>query len=140
MAHFAQLDENNKVLQVIVVDNQVLQTETGESEALGIEFCKRLFGAETRWIQTSYNSSFRKNYAGIGYTYMEDLDAFISPQPYDSWTFDDTTFGWVPPVPCPDTENLYQWNEQTQAWDLLMMVDRPVFESPIMAAENPDQT
>ena len=80
MAHFAQLDENNVVTQVIVVTNEELLDNGVESEAKGIAFCKSLLGEETIWIQTSYNSKIRKNYAGIGYTYDTDRDAFIPPK------------------------------------------------------------
>jgi hypothetical protein len=83
MAHFAQLDENNVVLQVIVVNNEELMDGTDESEAKGIEFCQSLFGANTHWVQTSYNANFRGTYAGIGYTYRADIDAFVAPLPAD---------------------------------------------------------
>jgi len=86
MAHFAQLDENNVVLQVIVVNNAELLDESGqELEAKGIAFCQSLFGADTRWVQTSYSNKFREKYAGIGDFYSEDYDAFIAPE-----TFEDT--------------------------------------------------
>ena len=79
MAHFAQLDENNVVTQVIVVNNDELMDNGVESEAKGIAFCQSLFGADTRWVQTSYNSKFRDVYAGIGYTYDADKDVFVAP-------------------------------------------------------------
>ena len=79
MAHFAQLDEENKVIQVIVVHNNELMLDGEESETKGIIFCKSLFGEETRWKQTSYNGNFRKNYAGFGYTYDAVLDEFVAP-------------------------------------------------------------
>jgi len=81
MAHFAQLDENNKVLQVIVVANEELMENGAESEHKGIAFCKTLLGADTNWVQTSYNATIRKNYAGIGYLYDPIRDAFIPPKP-----------------------------------------------------------
>ena len=82
MAHFAQLDENNIVTQVIVVSNQDTSTEDGvENENIGIQFCRSLFGENTNWKQTSYNAKFRYNYAGIGYTYDPIDDAFIAPMP-----------------------------------------------------------
>ena len=120
MAHFAQLDDNNIVTQVIVVDNSKLEDSNGvEQEAIGIAFCTNLFGADTRWKQTSYNNNIRKNYAGIGYTYDADRDAFIPPQPYASWILNETTCQWEAPVPYPQDGNRYAWNEQTQTWDLI---------------------
>jgi hypothetical protein len=93
MAHFAQLDENNVVLQVIVVHNNELLIDGIESEAKGIEFCQSLFGGN--WIQTSYNGTIRKNYAGIGYTYDATRDAFIAPKPDGvDWTLDEQTCIW----------------------------------------------
>jgi len=115
MAHFAQLDDNNIVTQVIVVHNNELINETGnESEAKGIAFCQSLFGGN--WKQTSYNANFRKNYAGIGFTYDAGRDAFIPPQPFSSWTLDEETCGWNPPVPRPTDGKLYLWNEDNQQW------------------------
>jgi hypothetical protein len=95
MAHFAQLNENNVVIQVIVVDNLILINEDGiEIEELGIKFCHNLFGSQTNWIQTSYNGTFRFNYAGIGYLYDKDKDAFISPKPNDMAKLDSNNM-WV---------------------------------------------
>lgn len=94
MAHFAQLDENNVVTQVIVVANQELILDGIENETKGIIFCKSLFGEDTRWVQTSYNGNFRKNYAGIGFTYDEPRDAFISPKPEGNWILDEDTCRW----------------------------------------------
>jgi len=116
MAHFAQLDENNVVTQVIVVHNNECQIDGIESEDAGIVFCKQLYGADTRWKQTSYNGSIRKNYAGIGYTYNAVRDAFIAPQPYQSWVLDDATCQWKAPVPVPTDGQRYSWDEATQAW------------------------
>lgn len=79
MAHFAQLDSNDVVTQVIAVSNDELMDNGVESEAKGIAFCQSLFGADTRWVQTSYNSKFRGVYAGIGYTYDADKDVFVAP-------------------------------------------------------------
>jgi hypothetical protein len=93
MAHFAKLDKNNAVIQVIVVNNNELLDDNGaESEQKGIDFCLNLFGGT--WIQTSYNANFRKNYAGIGYTYDAALDAFIPPKCHDEATLDETTYRW----------------------------------------------
>ena len=98
MAHFAKLDENNVVTQVIVVDNKdITDPHTGqEDEILGIAFCKKLLGGN--WKQTSYNNSMRVRYAGIGYSYNAALDAFVPPQPYASWTLDNDTADWVSPL------------------------------------------
>jgi hypothetical protein len=118
MAHFAELDENNVVLQVIVVhNNELLDDEGQENEAKGIEFCNSLFG-HTNWVQTSYNNSMRKQFAGTGSTYDSENDVFILPQPYSSWTLDDN-FDWQPPTPMPEDDNIYSWNEDTQSWDLV---------------------
>ena len=118
MAHFAELDENNVVLQVIVVHNNELLDEEGqENEAKGVEFCSTLFG-HTNWVQTSYNNNIRKQFAGTGYTYDSDSDVFVAPQPYPSWSLDDN-FDWQPPTPMPEDDNLYIWNEETQSWELV---------------------
>ena len=116
MAHFAELDENNVVLQVIVVhNNELIDSEGNENEAKGVQFCNSLFG-HTNWIQTSYNANMRKQFAGIGYTYDDVNDVFVSPQPYPSWSLDDN-FDWQAPTPMPEDDNLYTWNEETQTWD-----------------------
>ena len=97
MAHFAQLNEENLVTQVIVVANQDTVDQDGvENEAIGVEFCTNLLGG--RWKQTSYNANIRKNYAGVGYKYDKDLDAFIPPQPFASWTLNNETAQWEEPV------------------------------------------
>jgi len=120
MAHFAQLDDNNVVTQVIVVANEELLLDGVESEAKGVIFCKSLFGEDTKWKQTSYNGNIRKNYAGIGYTYDAANDWFYAPQPYSSWTLD-ADAKWQAPIAYPtiDPENpkLYKWNEETLSWD-----------------------
>lgn len=118
MAHFAELDDNNVVLRVIVVATKDNSTADGiEKESIGQAFCERLFGG--RWVQTSYNGNIRKRYAGIGYTYDVTLDAFIPPQPYPSWTLDNATADWIPPTPMPNDGQRYVWNETTQSWDLV---------------------
>jgi hypothetical protein len=115
MAHFAKL-ENNVVTQVIVVSNQDILDEKGqESEDVGIAFCSNLLGGT--WLQTSYNGKIRKNYAGIGYTYDEALDAFIPAKPFASWVLDDTTCQWKAPVAMPTDDKRYTWNEETKSWD-----------------------
>lgn len=115
MAHFAQLDDNNIVTQVIVVHNNELLDQNGqESEAQGIAFCQSLLGGN--WVQTSYNGNFRKNYAGQGFTYDPARDAFIPPQPFPSWLLNEDTCQWGSPVPYPTDGNIYIWNEDTQTW------------------------
>jgi len=117
MAHFAQLDENNLVLQVIVVNNNDCKDENGnESETIGIAFCKSLFGQDTLWKQTSYNSNIRKNYAGIGYTYDQQRDVFIPFQPFASWVLNEDTCRWEAPVPYPTDGKDYTWDESTISW------------------------
>jgi hypothetical protein len=116
MAHFAQLDENNVVTQVIVVHNNDCLLDGEENETVGVMFCKSLLGANTRWKQTSYNGNIRKNYAGIGYTYDAQRDAFIPPKPFESWLLNEDTCQWVPPVPYPDDGKMYRWNEDSVSW------------------------
>lgn len=95
MAHFARIDENNIVQQVIVVNNDVLLDENGiEQESIGIAFCKSLFGEDTKWVQTSYNKNIRKNFAGFDHTYDEARDAFIPLKPGDNWTLNEDTCQW----------------------------------------------
>lgn len=125
MAHFAQIDDNNVVIQVIVVEQDVINTG--------------LFGDPVKWIQTSYNTrggihygddgqpdngvALRKNYAGIGYTYDANRDAFIPPSPYASWVLDEDTCWWVAPIPqpAPQDDIIYVWNEGTQSWDSVQL-------------------
>ena len=117
MAHFAKLDENNIVTEVLVVNNDVLLKSDGtESEYKGKVFLNGLFGNAT-WVQTSYNDNFRKQYAGIGYKYDSTNDVFIKSQPFDSWTLD-SNFDWVAPIEYPTDGRLYVWNESTLTWDL----------------------
>lgn len=116
MAHFAQLDENNVVLQVIVVSNDdILDGNGQESEAKGVAFCQSLFPGTT-WLQTSYNNNFRKNYAGIGDVYDAARDAFIPPQPFSSWVLNEETCQWAAPVPRPTDGKRYRWDEPTTSW------------------------
>lgn len=117
MAHFAELDHNNVVTRVIVIHNDVLKDENGvEQEALGEAFCKLLYGPETRWKQTSYSASFRKNFAGEGYSYYRQLDSFIPPKPYESWSLNISTANWDSPIPYPNDGKLYKWNEEIMNW------------------------
>jgi len=129
MAHFAKLDTNNIVTAVTVVNN-----ETAPDEETGVAFLVNLLGGT--WKQTSYNTiggvhyapnsrvadngvALRKNYAGIGYTYDSVRDAFIAPKPFDSWSLNESTCLWEPPVPFPGGGSSYEWNEDAQSWDLL---------------------
>ena len=121
MAHFAQLDENNVVTQVIVAGNQDTSDASGvEKEYIGAAFCEKLFGGT--WKQTSYNGNIRKNYAGIGYTYNADIDAFVPPQPFASWLLNETTAQWEAPVAMPadagtgEPPKMYSWDEATTSW------------------------
>jgi hypothetical protein len=115
MAHFAELGENNLVLRVIVVDNKDTQDTYGvEQEEIGAEFCRRLLGGT--WKQTSYNSKFRKNYAGYGFIYDSERDAFIPPKLYPSWELDEETCNWKSPVPYPTDDKIYVWDETSRNW------------------------
>jgi hypothetical protein len=115
MAHFAQLDDDNVVLQVIGVHNNDCLDENGnESEAVGVAFCQSLLGGN--WKQTSYNGNMRKNYAGIGYQYDPIRNAFIAPKPYPSWVLDETTCQWNAPTPMPIDGKNYRWDEPTTSW------------------------
>jgi len=127
MAHFCQLDENNVVTQVIVVANEDTSDANGvESEEIGVAFCKKLLGADTNWKQTSYNNNMRVRYAGIGYSFSEELNAFIPPSPFPSWVLDNATADWISPVgPAPtlteaqtDARSYYRWNEEDGEWEL----------------------
>ena len=115
MAHYARI-ENNIVTQVIVIDNKDTADANGvEKEYIGAAFCERLFGGE--WKQTSYNGRIRKHYAGVGYTYNADIDAFVPPQPFPSWTLD-ADANWQPPVAMPTDGAMYSWDEVTTSWIL----------------------
>ena len=139
MAHFAGLDENNVVTQVIVVANEDTSDSNGvEAEEIGVAFCKKLLGADTRWKQTSYNNNFRVRYAGISYLYSEELDAFIAPKPFESWTLVEETADLVSPVgPAPtlteaqvEARSFYRWNEEELEW---------VLETPEPAPEETEE-
>ena len=117
MAHFAKLDDNNVVTQVIVIDNN--DCDGGDfpaSEAAGQTFIASI-GLDGTWKQTSYNANFRSRFAGLNYTYNETDDAFVRPQPYTSWTYNSETTDWDAPVAYPDDGTLYKWNEDDQAWE-----------------------
>ena len=106
MAHFAELDQNNVVLRVLVTDNNFPNE--------GYDWLVESFGGV--WVQTSYNATIRKNYAGIGYVYDSERDAFIAPQPFASWTLDEETCRWEAPATKPDDGKFYTWDEETTTW------------------------
>lgn len=115
MAHFAKINADNIVEQVVVVENTVLEDgDLVEQESLGIQFLQSLFGGD--WVQTSYNKTFRKNFAGIGHTYDAGRDAFIPPQPFNSWILNEETCQWEAPTPIPDQNLFYNWDEETLSW------------------------
>ena len=127
MASFTKLDDNNVVLAVVSVhDNELLDENGNESEQKGIDFLIGWSGGYTNWKQTSYNTvggvhsnggtPFRKNYAGVGYSYDAQLDAFIPPKLFASWSLNEDTCQWQPPVPMPTDGKFYIWNEENQAW------------------------
>jgi len=129
MASFAKIGLNGKVIEVQSVNNEVLHDANGvEQENIGIDFLTQLTGWAI-WKQTSYNTRsgthknggtpFRKNFAGVGYTYDEDRDAFIPKKPFASWTLNETTCLWEAPVVKPDDGQRYNWNEENQTWDLV---------------------
>ena len=118
MAHFAKINSDNIVYEVIVVHNNELLVDGNESEAQGINFLNATYKVDNvNWKQTSYNGNIRKNYAGIGFTYDADKDAFIGPKPYASWTLVNDTYIWEAPVTRPDDGEEYSWNEDTTSWD-----------------------
>ena len=128
MASFAKIGLNGKVIAVHSVVNKVLHDSNGiEREDIGIDFLTKLHGWSI-WVQTSYNTHggvhtnggipLRKNFAGIGYTYDEDRDAFIPKKPYNSWILNEDTCLWEAPVAMPEDGNNYKWNETNQSWDL----------------------
>jgi hypothetical protein len=124
MAHFAEIDSNNIVLRVNRACNIDIANNGGEqSEQAAQHFAtvSPLSQNGIKWIQTSYNNNFRKQYAGIGYTYDSVKDKFISPQPYPSWLLDSND-DWQPPVPYPQNNNnqYYSWNENNKTWDLVI--------------------
>ena len=117
MAHFTRLNEENIVINIVAVNNEVITDSDGnEQEQVGIDFLTQLNGGVGWYKQTSYNGSFRKNYAGIGFTYDSVRDAFIPPQPYNSWTLNEDTCQWDSPVPYPTDDLMYSWDETTTNW------------------------
>jgi len=128
MAHFAQLDDNNIVLTVIVINNEDTQDSDGdESEAVGIAFCKSLYGSNTNWAQTSYNENIRYRYASKGMQYDATNNVFREPKPYPSWVLNTSTWEWGAPVAVPSDDGFddpddptyyvtYTWDESTTSW------------------------
>ena len=112
MAHFAKLNNENKVIEVNIVNNAVL--DPANEEESGIAFLTNWSNGYTNWKQTSYNNRIRKQYAGIGFTYDPVADVFIAPQPYPSWSLDDN-FDWQPPTPQPEGID-WVWDESTLSW------------------------
>lgn len=106
MSHFAELDENNVVIRVLVGDNNAPNE--------GYDWFVENLGG--RWVQTSYNGNFRVHFAGVGFTYDEKLDAFIPPKPFESWVLNEQTCLWDPPISYPDDDKLYTWDEPSQSW------------------------
>lgn len=111
MAHFALLDENNVVLRVEAVSNDVCQNEWE-----GQEFLKSIHGQDKVFKQCSYNANIRKNYPGIGFVFDAGRDAFIPPKPFASWVLNETNCRWDSPIPYPDDNNIYQWDEDSLSW------------------------
>jgi hypothetical protein len=119
MAHFAKLNDSNIVIEVIVLSNEVIDNlPFPQSEPIGIEFLTDWSGGYTHWLQTSYNGSFRVNFAGTDDLYDPIRDAFIPPQPFPSWILNETTCQWGSPVPYPTDGGVYYWNEELQEWVL----------------------
>tara|TARA_R100000742_G_C4177912_1_gene14008 strand:+ start:140 stop:523 length:384 start_codon:yes stop_codon:yes gene_type:complete len=124
MASFTKLGKGNIVEKVVAVSNDIATTEQA-----GVDFLNNLYDTRDVWKQTSYNTKagvhllggtpFRKNYAGIGFTYDQERDAFIAPKPFDSWTLNETTCEWEAPIAEPTDEQNYNWNETTKQWDLI---------------------
>ena len=115
MAHFAQLDSEKKVINVIFVNNSELLNDSGqEDEAKGIRFCQSLINGE--WVQTSYNASFRKRFASIGFGYDSALDAFIPPKPFSSWVLNEAVALWEAPIPMPTSGGPFRWDESALQW------------------------
>ena len=114
MAHFAKLGIGNIITTIEVVHNDIATTEQA-----GVDFLNNLYNSRDVWKQTSYNGNIRKNYAGIGYTYDEDRDAFIPKKPYNSWILNETNCQWEAPSAMPDDGEKYNWNEETTTWDIV---------------------
>jgi hypothetical protein len=139
MAHFAQLDENNIVTQVIAVNNDAILNNGIESEQKGIDFCRSIFGQDTKWVQTSINTlggihnlgkqPLRKNGAGIGDTYDQTRDAFIKQKTFNSWILNENTCLWEPPISEPTDGPSYLWDEETVSWILNPVQTNPLYKN-----------
>jgi len=119
MAHFAELNSSNEVLRVVVISNDEVVANGGDLHADAEAFVASIVPYSTggaAWKQTSYNNNFRKQYAGVGYTYDSSKNKFIQPQPYASWALDSSD-DWQPPVSYPDDGKMYNWNETETQWD-----------------------
>lgn len=117
--HYAELNENNEVIYVAYMDDEIITDENGnEVEELGIQHLHTHHGADRRWVRTSYNANFRGKYAALGDTYRQDLDIFIGPSPFPSWTLNETVGEWEAPIPMPDPYFRYNylWLEESQEW------------------------
>lgn len=135
MAHYAELNQNNEVIYVVYMDNEIITDENGnEVEELGIQHLHTHHGADRKWVRTSYGGNFRNKYAGLGDTYREDLDMFISPSPHPSWILNETTGQWEAPVTQPELTQeqidggyFYSWDEEahnadnTTGWTLIQL-------------------
>ena len=120
MAYFAKLGTGNIIENVISINNTVITDANGvEQEQLGVDFINKLYNTRDVWKQTSYNNNIRKNFAGIGFQYDQTRDAFIPPKPFNSWVLNEDTCRWESPIPYPQDNNKYNWNEQNQSWDLI---------------------
>jgi hypothetical protein len=138
MAHFAQLDENNTVINVVKVADHVIVDENGnESEELGVLYLKSTIPGNYKWVQTSYNNNIRFRYAPIGGFYHEELDAFFYPKPFHSWTINEEEYGWSPPVPRPAEQEGFrlEWNEETLSWDYIELPTPPPVTVPSVTVE-----
>jgi len=120
MAYFAKLGTGNIVENVISINNSVIKDSNGvEQEQLGVDFINKLYNTRDVWKQTSYNNNIRKNFAGIGFQYDQQKDAFIAPKPYNSWILNETTCLWESPVVYPTDGQRYRWNETILNWELV---------------------
>lgn len=118
MAHFAKIDENNIVTQVVVVENKDTADAFGvEKEHIGAAHLEKILGGT--WKQTSYNGNFRKNYAGIGYSFDGQRNAFIPPKPFNSWVLVEETCQWKAPVDMPNDGQMYTWDEDSTSWNVV---------------------
>ena len=127
MQYFAQLDNTNTVIFVYFIDDEHCLDDSGQiSEEVGIQYCKSFYGQDTVWKHTSYDGKFRGGFAGVGYTYSEEYDAFLPKKEHSSWVLNKKTFSWEPPIPCPEdlTEEQkldgfrYEWDDEVVNWSL----------------------